>query len=113
MSLGWLGGRITLGLSLKRRAQRPGRLTTGSPGSGAATPLAWGSQQGGDRKGRGRPLGGTHLYFSFLEQSEQKQSRVAVGVGMGPTSHTTAIKGFRSMALRKHENTRNKDTSVP
>lgn len=53
------------------------------------------------------------MYFSFLEQSEQKQSRVAVGVGMGPTSHTTAIKGFRSMALRKHENTRNKDTSVP
>lgn len=56
------------------RAEPPAQLSAlssqaasppGGPGSGAATPLAWGTRQGGDRKGRGRPLGGTHLYFSF------------------------------------------------
>ena len=47
------------------------------PASGAATPLAWGSRQGGDRKGRGRPLGGTHSLL-VLGQSREKHG-VAVG----------------------------------
>lgn len=53
--------------------------------SRATTLLAWGSQQGGDRKGRGRPLRGTHLYFSF--QSEGGEAEGWQGGG-GPTSHS-------------------------
>lgn len=68
------------------------------PASGAATPLAWGSRQGGDRKGRGRPLGGTHSLL-VLGQSREKHG-VAVGVGTGPASHTPAIEGLGMVALR-------------
>ena len=67
------------------------------PASGAATPLAWGSRQGGDRKGRGRPLGGTHSLL-VLGQSREKHG-VAVGVGTGPASHMPFIEGLGRVAL--------------
>lgn len=44
-------------------APRPPRRPC-SPGSGAATPMAQGCRQGGDRKGRG-PIGGTHCTSHF------------------------------------------------
>lgn len=56
-----------------------------SPGSGAATPMAQGSQKGGDRKGRG-PLGGTHCTSHFRAEGREAEP-VEMGVGMGPTSH--------------------------
>lgn len=49
----------------------------------AATPLAWGSRQGGDRKGRGRTPWGTHFTF-VLGQSREK---LGGGGGGGDRTH--------------------------
>lgn len=99
------GGPRTLGL--------PGRLTAlAVPVLGL--PLHWPGAAGRAGTGRGAadPLGELTVLL-VLERSEETQSRVAVGVGMGPTSHTSAIKGLGSMALRERDDTRNKDTDVP
>lgn len=80
-----------LGLSLQQGSQSPSLQQNPNllPGSRATTLLAWGSQEGGDRKGRGRPLGGTHLYFSF--QSKGREAEGWQGGG-GPTSHSLPSK---------------------
>lgn len=70
-----------------------------------------GSRQGGDRKGRGRPLGGTHCTSRFrADRRDAKQG----GSGGGDGAHFPhgCHQRLRSMALRKRDDTRNKDTNV-
>ena len=96
-------------------SQRPGRLTALAV-LVLGLPLHWPGTAGRAGTGRGAadPLGELTVLLVLEQSAEEKQSRVAVGVGRGPTSHTSsAIKGPRSMALRKGDDTRKKDANVP